>query len=148
LNLRLRIVGRMRVLAVVIGLGFVVVGLIGLRAYLPFPGRRDRSNWPEVEGRILGVSELPDPDLHVLHRPRVAFRTLEGRDVDAWSRNTTYDISRRIGGPISVHYNPATPEDFWVDAGPDAMRPVGWIGLPVCLLFVAVGAGLLVANLR
>jgi hypothetical protein len=137
----------MRLLAIVIGAGFLAVGLLGLRAYLPgLSGRRDRSTWPQVQGQILDVHEPPDPDLHVIHRPRVAFRTLDGRHVDAWSRNRTYDISRRVGGPITVHYDPENPEDFWVDAGPDAMKPVGWIGLPVCLLFIAVGAGLLLAN--
>jgi hypothetical protein len=135
----------MRVLAIAIGTGFIVVGLLGLRAYLP--GRKDRSTWPEVQGRIVDIHEPADPDLHVTQRPRVAFRTLDGRNVDAWSRNMTYDITRRMGGPISVHYDPADPEDFWVDAGPDAMKPLGWVGLPICLLFVTVGAGLLVASL-
>jgi uncharacterized protein DUF3592 len=136
----------MRFVAIAIGLGFTYVGLMALRSYLP--SRGDRGGWPQVQGRIVGVYEPPDPDLHVIHRPRVAFRTLDGRDVDAWSRNTTYNLSRRIGGPIGVRYDPANPEDFSVDAGPDAMKPIGWVGLPIALLFLGIGLGLLVANLR
>jgi hypothetical protein len=135
----------MRFVAIAVGLAFVLIGVQGLRGYLP--SRRDTSTWPQVEGRILGVHEPPDP-AHVIHRPRVAFRTLDGRDIDGWSRNTTYDISRRVGGPIPVRYDPANPEDFSVDAGPDARRPIGWVGVPISLLFLGIGVGLLLGNLR
>jgi hypothetical protein len=136
----------MRFVALIVGLGFIYGALRGFRGYLP--SKTDRGKWPLVQGRIVDVHEPPDPDLHVTNRPRVTFRTVDGVEVDAWARNQTYDIRRRVGGRIDVRYNPDNPQDFWVDAGPDAMKPIGrLLGALILLLFLAIGVGLVVFNL-
>lgn len=86
-----------------IGVGFALIGLGLARASARMPGGE------RAEGRIVGFEVVDPVAPGRIHRPRVAFVTLDGTPVTATARYGIDPRRGRIGDVVTVFYDPADP---------------------------------------
>ncbi len=100
---------------VVVGLVFVVVGVRTARAASRFRAKAERSTGTCLELVYRSSSSTSGSSGSGGWAPRMAFRTLDGRPVEATSRVWSSPAAVRVGREAPVLYDPDHPADFRVD---------------------------------
>ena len=106
--------GGVGALFVVLGLVFVVVGIRTAQAGRRFAAKAERTTGTCVE-LLYRSSSSSDGSTSGGWAPRMAFRTLDGRPVEAVSRVWSSPAAVRVGREAPVLYDPDDPRDFRVD---------------------------------
>jgi len=137
--------GGVGALFVVLGLFFVVVGIRSAQAGRRFAAKAERTTGTCLE-LVYRSSSSSDGSTSGGWAPRMAFRTLDGRPVEAVSRVWSSPAAVRVGREAPVLYDPDDPRDFRVDnlrgSGgciPPAFIVMGSLALVVGVVVLVVG---------
>ncbi|MGH6932218.1 MAG: DUF3592 domain-containing protein [Dongiaceae bacterium] len=91
-------------------------GLLGAAGYLTIDTRRFVAAAATAQGEVIDVIASQDSDDDVVYRPRVRFRTADGRDQEFTSTIGSKPAGFYVGEVIEVMYDPARPSDAHINS--------------------------------